>query len=126
MQLRWVRFRIRSLMIAVPIVAMGLGLVINIPRRTERCTATGALYHQRQMELWRYDAMKDVQFRGCTFGSPCSICPDQELVEEHTRLYGPKAGYAYKRLTHHWRLKTAYEEAWYHPWASLFTDPFGP
>jgi hypothetical protein len=120
----FVRLKIKSIMIAVAIAAMALGLTVSVQRRNERCLRL-AVDHHEQAEFWAGEAWKNAT---CMLGGLGIQHPgsEQQIVEEHTRAYGLDAGLALKQVFQHRHLSDTYERAWMSPWTTFVFDPFGP
>jgi hypothetical protein len=124
------KFRTRSIIILVAVLAipLGLGLIVEqrveqkAEQRKERCLRLWN-YHNGQAEIWAHEAWKNALII-CGDRSPRISA--QELVERHTRLYGPDAGLALKRVIYHQDLCDVYASAYDHPWTSFLLDPLGP
>jgi len=117
-------------MIVVAILAITLGLGITVERveqkieqRKQHCARLWN-YHNGQAEIWAGEAWKNESLIICELGRSPRISM-QEFVERHTRLYGPSAGLALKRVIYHRDLCDVYGWAYYHPSTSVLLDPSG-
>ncbi len=117
MRLRW---RVRSMLISVALVAIGLAAWVALERRSEHFTHLAAYHLQAHGELVDQAGgpLQCLQLEG-----------DEalEAVMEGTFAARGKQEYlAYKASTYHWDLFEKYRNAAARPWLSIEADPPPP
>jgi hypothetical protein len=113
------RLRLRSVLIGVAMLAIGLAAWVTIERRTERFTHLAAYHLQAHFIL----AEQADGPRECLEpeDDDWETAVEQRFAARRERVY-----LAYEAATYHWDLFEKYRKAAASPWLSVRVDPLPP